>query len=174
MGFARSYLRILGAITLFFGVAYLLDPGGILTEAAGFEALTPGGLTDVRATYGGFQLGFGAFLVWAANAEGRVRMALVLVALSIGAVGLGRAVGLILDGDANPFHVSGLLTEVSITATLVGDVMLITKPSTGGTSATPSSMVPSAIRTCSDPCRNSRKFASGSFCHSDGFSKTSS
>lgn len=116
MGFARSYIRILGAITLFFGVAYLLDPGGILTDAAGFGALTPGGLTDVRATYGGLQLGLGAFLVWAANSDSRIRMALVLVALSIGAVGLGRALGLMLDGDANPFHVSGLITEASITA----------------------------------------------------------
>jgi hypothetical protein len=115
MDFARTYLRIFGVITLLFGVAYLLAPGGILTEAAGFGALAAGGLTDVRATYGGLQLGIGAFLLWAATDESRVRMALVLLALLFGAVGLSRALGLMLDGSANPFHISALPTEAFVT-----------------------------------------------------------
>ena len=115
MGFARTYVRIFGVITLLFGAVYLAAPGGILTDAAGFGVLSAGGLTDVRATYGGLQLGIGAFLLWAAADESRVRTALVLLALLFGAVGFGRALGLLLDGGVNPFHVSALPTEVFIT-----------------------------------------------------------
>ena len=115
MRFATIYLRIMGGFSVLFGLVYLIAPGG-MTDAAGFGALAPGGVTDVRATYGGFQLGLGFFLLWAAAERSRVSMALVLVALSIGAVGSSRAIGLVLDGEPNPFHVMGLVTEVSLTA----------------------------------------------------------
>lgn len=115
MALARIYLRIAGAVTVGFGLVYLFAPES-MTDPAGFGAVGPGGLTDVRATYGGFQLGMGAFLLWAAAAPERVRGGLLLMALSIGAVGLSRAFGLALDGSLNPFHMSGLVTELSLTA----------------------------------------------------------
>ena len=115
MSFARIYLRIVGAMTVVFGLVYLFAPES-LTGPAGFAALAPGGLTDVRATYGGFQLGMGAFLLWAAGDVRRLAPALVLVALSIGAVGLSRAIGLVLDSSVNWFHGMGLVTEISLTA----------------------------------------------------------
>ena len=115
MNFARMYVRVLGAITVLFGLIYLFEPAS-LTLPAGFGELPAGGLTDVRATYGGFQLGMGAFLVWASLDVSRVRAALLLMVLSIGAVGLSRAIGLTLDGSPNAFHTLGLITEVSLTA----------------------------------------------------------
>ena len=90
--------------TLAFGIGYLLAPAA-LTEPAGFGALGPSATTDVRATYGGFQIGMGAFLLWSAFSSGRrgteerFRIALVLVALSIGAVLASRAIGLVMDGE---------------------------------------------------------------------------
>ena len=114
MSFARTYLRILGAFTILLGVLYLFAPG-FFTDAAGFGVVTPGGLTDVRATYGGVQIGLGAFLLWAAAEESRVRLALVLVALLFGALALSRAFGLLLDGDLNPFHTSAVITEIALT-----------------------------------------------------------
>ncbi len=118
MSFARIYLRIAGAATVVFGLIYLLAPES-MTGPAGFGALTSAGVTDVRATYGGFQLGMGAFLLWAAADERRVAPALVLMALSIGAVGLSRAIGLLLDSSVNWFHGLGLATEISLTALTV-------------------------------------------------------
>ena len=109
------YVRVLGALTVLFGLVYLFAPAS-LTLPAGFGELPAGGLTDVRATYGGFQLGMGIFLLWAATDEARVRTALLLMVLSIGAVGLSRAIGLTLDGSLNAFHTAGLITEVSLTA----------------------------------------------------------
>ncbi len=115
MAFATLYVRVLGALTFLFGLAYLFAPAS-LTLPAGFGELPAGGLTDVRATYGGFQLGLGAFLVWASMDASRVRAALLLIVLSIGAVGLSRAIGLTLGGGLNAFHTAGLITEVSLTA----------------------------------------------------------
>jgi len=133
MSFARTYLRIAGVFTLVFGVWYLLAPGFLL-DAAGFEPVAPAGRTDVRATYGGFQLGLGAFLLWAAAEESRVRTALVLVVLSIGAVGLSRSVGLVLDGSPNPFHVAGLTTEISLTLLTVYAIRRAGEPGAAATS----------------------------------------
>ncbi len=115
MKLARFFLLGFGLLSLVFGVAYLLSPVA-LTEPAGFGSLSATATTDVRATYGGFQIGMGAFLVWAAGAEERYRGALVLVVLSIGAVFLSRLAGLALDGELNEFHASGLAVESILTA----------------------------------------------------------
>ncbi len=114
MAFARIYLRLMGAMSVLFGLVYLLAPES-LTAPTGFGPLSPGAMTDVRATYGGFQLGSGVFVLWAAADAGRVRLALVLVALTIGAVALSRATGLLLDGSLNGFHLGGLATELTLT-----------------------------------------------------------
>lgn len=114
MNLARVFLRLMGAMSVFFGLVYLAVPGPMI-EAAGFGAVLPAGVTDVRATYGGFQIGMGAFLFWTAAAEERVRGGLLLILFSIGAVGASRSVGLMLDGDFNAFHLSGLVTETLIT-----------------------------------------------------------
>jgi hypothetical protein len=114
MSFARIYLRFMGAMSVLFGLVYLFSPES-MTAPTGFGALSPAATTDVRATYGGFQLGLGAFLLWAAADAGRVRTALVLVALTIGAIGLCRATGLVLDASAGPFHLGGLATETTLT-----------------------------------------------------------
>jgi hypothetical protein len=114
MKLAAIYLKLMGAMSLFFGLLYVANPGPVI-DAAGFGTVLPGGLTDVRATYGGFQIGMGAFLFWASTAEERVRSGLLLVLLSIGAVGASRSIGLMLDGDFNAFHLSGLVTETVLT-----------------------------------------------------------
>ncbi len=118
MKLARFYLWGVGFFTLAFGLGYLIAPAA-LAEPAGFGVLGPSATTDVRATYGGFQIGMGAFLVWAAQAEERFRMALVLVALSIGAVFMSRVIGLVIDGELSDFHRMGLVFEASLTAATV-------------------------------------------------------
>jgi len=118
MTLAKFYLWGVGSLTIVFGLGYLLGPAA-LTDPAGFGALGSSATTDVRATYGGFQLGMGAFLVWAAQAEARFRMALVLIALSIGAVFGSRVIGLALDGEPSDFHRMGLVFEAGLTTATI-------------------------------------------------------
>ena len=118
MGFARAYLYFVGAMGLVFGFWYLIAPTA-LTDPTGFGGLGPNALTDVRATYGGFQIGSGLFLLWSAAAPARVRIALVLQALTIGAIGSCRLVGFAIDGSPNGFLLSAVLTEITFTALAV-------------------------------------------------------
>ncbi len=109
----RLYLLVLAALVAVFGALYLVAPGPF-AEASGL-APAPEGLTDVRATYGGFQLGFAAFLAWSAAAPERHRAALLATALVVGCVGAGRLFGLLVDGVATRFHLFGLAFEISVT-----------------------------------------------------------
>jgi Domain of unknown function (DUF4345) len=124
MGFARAYLYFVGAMGLLFGVWYLVAPVA-WTDPTGFGPLGPNALTDVRATYGGFQIGLGLFTIWAALDTSRVRMAMVLQLLTIGAIASCRIVGFAVDGGPNDFLRSAIATEVSFTViTLVALVRL--------------------------------------------------
>jgi hypothetical protein len=115
MRFARAYLLFFAAMGLFFGLWYLIAPTG-LTDPTGFGPLGPNALTDVRATYGGFQIGAGLFLLWAVADPARVRTALVLQTLTIGAIASCRLVGIAVDGSPNAFLLSALASEIVLTA----------------------------------------------------------
>jgi Domain of unknown function (DUF4345) len=115
MGFARAYLYFVAVMGLFFGLWYLIAPAA-WTDPTGFGPLGPNALTDVRATYGGFQIGLGVFTIWAAADPTRVRMAIVLQALTIGAIAACRLVGFAIDGSPNGFLLSAIVTEISFTA----------------------------------------------------------
>jgi hypothetical protein len=101
-------------MTLVFGLLYLLAPT-TMTDPTGFGPLGPSATTDVRATYGGLQIGLGLFLLWAAAEDARVRLALVLQVLTIGAVALSRALGILLDGEATGVLLGALAFEVLLT-----------------------------------------------------------
>lgn len=116
MPLARFYLLGFGLLSLAFGLAYLLSPAG-LTEAADFGSLSPAASTDIRATYGGFQLGMGLFLLWSSRSAERYAGGLLLVVLVMGLVLASRALGLLLDGGPNDFHKSALVFESLLTLT---------------------------------------------------------
>ena len=108
---ARAFIWIAAAIFVVAGLSYLISPAS-LTQATGVSA-DASGLTDIRANYGGFQLGFGVFLVRCARA--RVSTGLLLTALVLGAVLLSRVAGLLTDGSVTTYHLSALAFEVTLT-----------------------------------------------------------
>jgi hypothetical protein len=114
MGFVRPYLRIVGVFIALAGLGYAIAPVAF-TDAAGFGHILAGGVTDVRATYGGLQLGLGAFLIWAASEQVRAQAALYLLVFSVPTVGVLRALGILIDGVPSAFHFGGLFFEVSLT-----------------------------------------------------------
>lgn len=107
----RLFLQVVTAIFGIFGLIYLFDPGW-LSQVAGLQA-NAAGFTDIRATYGGFQIGFCLFLIWVVMSEQRIT-ALVACAMISGCVALGRIVGLALDGGASAFNLVGLAVEIPI------------------------------------------------------------
>ena len=108
------FLRIVAAILLIFGVIYLLSPA-TLAAKAGITA-NNSGLTDIRATYGGFQIGFAIFLFWSSMARERFSSALAATAMIFFSVGAARGFGVIVDGELSGFNLIGLGFEIVLTA----------------------------------------------------------
>jgi hypothetical protein len=111
---ARIYLVLMAAMSIVFGVIYLVKPE-LMTDPMGFGQLAPTALTDVRATYGGFQLGMGIFLLWCLEAS-RIRTGLLLTLLTIAGVAGCRALGLfVIDRDISPVLHSTIILETTLT-----------------------------------------------------------
>lgn len=97
------------------GLAYLFAPAE-MASPAGLSA-DAGGLTDIRATYGGFQVGIAVFLVWLSRSQ--LSAALLLTAVVFGAVLISRVTGLLIDASLTGFHQTALGFEVTIVALAV-------------------------------------------------------
>ena len=101
MSFERIFLLVLGGMLLVFGIGYLVLPVPML-EMTGVSAGAPAAITDARATYGGFQIGLGVFLLWSAREPRRIPSALFCLGLVAGALGTCRLVGILVDGSLGP------------------------------------------------------------------------
>lgn len=117
MTFAHTIVRIAGPLAILSGLACAAFPA-FFAEQAGLAPSTPG-LSDVRAIYGGLQVGLGAFLLWCARAEERVLPGLVALGLTVGVVGLFRVLALLVDGEPTAYHFANLAVEVGTTLLVV-------------------------------------------------------
>jgi len=122
MVFARIVLCLSGLLFVGFGGWMLLRP-----EALGafvkLDAGDPATLAEVRAFYGGLEIGLGLFLLGAAAIRRAVVPGLVLVLLACGGTAIGRGAGLALDGP-DPWGMLPFLT-VEVAATLLAAFALI-------------------------------------------------
>jgi len=93
------------------GVWTLIDPVGALA-GVGVQAQGAIGVVEIRAMYGGLELGMAGFLVWCL-ARGRVEAGLVAATLTIGGLGLTRAIGWAAAGMPPSLHPMLVVVEVS-------------------------------------------------------------
>jgi len=111
MSFDRGVLVFLGAFVLLAGLACLIAPAS-LAQQAGWSA-TPAGLTEIRAFYGGLQVGFGCFLLWCSRQPGRILAGLLVEGLVVGGVGIARAIGMLVDRAPTRFLLANLAVEAA-------------------------------------------------------------
>lgn len=114
IGLAAPVLNNLGAaITAGLGVMGLIRPDA----AAAFTAIRPEGLvgvSEIRATYGGFFIVLGAFALYAQTPE-----AFLIPGLAwLGAAG-GRLVSIVVDRSRAPKNFGAVAFEVAIGALLL-------------------------------------------------------
>ena len=107
----RFFLWIVAAVLAYAGVSYLVSPS-VMTASAGISA-DASGLTDIRATYGGFQIGIAIFLARCARSQ--VALGLLLTISVLGTVLLSRIAGLIIDSSLTSFHQVALGFEIIVT-----------------------------------------------------------
>jgi hypothetical protein len=114
MTFARVLLFSCAFVFIFVGAGFLLIP---LQSAQVLEISLPTAMarTDVRATYGGLELGFGVLLVLCALRREWIRPGLWALALSTGGFAVGRLTGLLVEGTINSFMLAFLVIEIVVT-----------------------------------------------------------
>ena len=113
MRFAQVFLAVVGVLFAVFGGAYLWWPAE-LAEAGGLRSVGPEGLVEIRAMYGGLQVGFGFFLLWASAGRERVASGCLSLVWVMGTIALARAGGIAIEGHAGSFHVMALAFEVPV------------------------------------------------------------
>lgn len=114
---ARSLLAVQALLLAGFGVAYFIRPQE-MANLSGMLLMEPAAITDVRAYYGGLQLGLGVWLGLALLRIDLVRPALSLMVLLYASLFFARLGGLWLDGGLQQtFNLYAMLFE-GVSATL--------------------------------------------------------
>lgn len=114
MEFARKVLWFYFWMSVVFGGVYLVAPE-LMTKPMGIASIEAMGWTDLRATYGGFQLGMAAFLLWCLQDTARTEAGLIAFACLVGALACGRVVGFMIDGFT-PAMLAALVLEAGLAA----------------------------------------------------------
>ena len=96
---ARILLAVQALLLAGFGLAYFIRPQE-MANLSGMLLMEPASLTDVRAYYGGLQLGLAAWLGLALARVDLLRPALMLLVLLYASLFVARLGGLWLDGGA--------------------------------------------------------------------------
>ena len=108
-------LTLAGLGFLGFGTWLLIDPAGGLATV-GIAAQSPAGLIELRALYGGLELGLGCFLLLCANWPEWRRPGLWAVVLGNGGIGLTRLAAIALSGVFTAFFAVALAWELGFTS----------------------------------------------------------
>jgi hypothetical protein len=111
---ARIFLGLNAAMWIGYGLYCFVVPGS-LAEGAGVAFTNATGSTELRAMYGGLQVGIGALAAAALVRRDLVRPALVALAFLAGGLFLARISGSTLDQGWSQYTGMALALEVTIT-----------------------------------------------------------
>ena len=124
MNFERNIVTVVGGLLVLIGIGHGLTPA-FTAEQAGLSA-TAGGLTDLRAVYGGVQFGLGCFLLWCTREASRLPNGLAAMGIVFASVGVLRVLGMLVDHEPTAFHVINLVVEACVA--LAAGVLLRARP----------------------------------------------
>lgn len=111
----RIVVAVVAAILVLIGLVYLLFPMEVLSLTGQFT-LDGDALIDVRATYGGIQLGLGLFLGVQVFRRENILFSLQLLAVIFISVGGVRFVGSIVQVDVSYPHMVAAVAELASAA----------------------------------------------------------
>ena len=124
MIYARIVLFLSALMYGGFGAAYLARPKA-MAKLTHFELTSPTAVTEIRAFYGGMELGLAALLVVCAIRPDWAGAGLLALALLSGGTVVARLIGFAADGSATAFLWKVLAAEVLVAALgIVGLIVL--------------------------------------------------
>lgn len=112
MTFPRAVLVLTGIAFLGFGLVFMLNPVGTI-ERVGIRVDLPQSIIEIRAMYGGLELGLGTFFLVASARERWIRAGLGAAMLSLGGLAIGRAVGMLAAGEADSLMLLLMVLETT-------------------------------------------------------------
>jgi hypothetical protein len=118
---ARLLLMLNSALFSLFGLLYLIWPTAMCATLH-LVATRPTAIVDVRATYGGMQLGIAALLAYCAISIGGTAFGLLSAACIVGGLAVGRLIGIAANGGTS--GLVWLIVGVEVTATIINVWML--------------------------------------------------
>lgn len=127
----RIVLWVAAAALLGFGVAFLFAP---LATLALTGVVIQGGeaAVEIRAFYGGLEIGLGLAVLWCALRRRRWKDGLGLTALVFGGAGLARLFGMAVESTVTFVFIVALLCELALAiAALLGLLQLARAPASG-------------------------------------------
>lgn len=113
---ARIFLALEALVWLPYGIYCFLVPS-YLAEIGGVAFVSSTGSTELRAMYGGLQIGLGALSLAGALRASMTGSALLALAFLASGLGSTRLLGVLLDGGLSGYTVAGLFFEF-VTAVL--------------------------------------------------------
>jgi len=114
MKLARFLVFASALIFIIVGAGFLLIPRQY-ADVLEISLPTAMARTDVRATYGGLELGFGVFLILCVVRREWIRPGLWALALATGGFATGRLIGFVAEETINNFMLVFLALEVLVT-----------------------------------------------------------
>ncbi len=110
MKISKIFLVFFALMAIATGLAYVFAPLA-MTAPMEFGALTAPALADIRANYGGLQLGLGIFQLYCVKTF-RIKLGLLVTLIVMTCVPLCRTLGFLLDGGATQTLLAILAMEV--------------------------------------------------------------
>ena len=95
-----------------YGIVFMLAPVAMSGLVTGSAPEGVSALVDFRATYGGMTLAVGLAILYLHRAT-YTRASLVLVAMLLSCMALGRVIGLVVDGSGNVLMYVYLVLEIA-------------------------------------------------------------
>ena len=95
-----------------FGLLFLALPER-MADTVELSARSSTARTEIRAMYGGLELGIAAFLAWCALDPARLELGLVAAALLLAGIGSGRALGAVIARSASGLTITLMAAEVA-------------------------------------------------------------
>src|SRR5688500_15143100 len=112
MMLAQALLLLAALVFIGIGVVFLFAPVD-WARVVEIELPTSISRTDLRATYGGFDLGFGVFLALCALRPAWIRPGLAAMAIALAGFAGGRSYGILVDGCTSMLMPSFAILEAS-------------------------------------------------------------
>jgi hypothetical protein len=128
MNGTRAFLVFSVLVWLPYSILCFFQPS-FLGGAAGLVGSTPTGTTELRAMYGGAQMGIGALCAFALMRREFAPSALLMLCFLTGGLGFTRLLGLVIDGSGSAYTFGALSFEIPSTALAV---VLLRKHLTAG------------------------------------------